>query len=119
MTQGEQDTPPSLEEIDARLRAVRARDPAVTDGPGGGSRLAGMGLGLRLATEVVVGVGGGAVLGWGLDRWLGTQPWLMVVFLLLGGAAGVLNAYRAARGLDDTVGLGEAQRRHDGPDADN
>ncbi len=117
----ERDKPPSLDDIDARLRAARARGAAATDadGPGRGSRLTGLGLGLRLATEVVVGIGGGAGLGWGLDRWLGTQPWLMVVFLMLGGAAGVLNAYRAARGLDDTVGLGEAQRRRSEPGEDN
>ncbi len=116
----EQDEPPSIDQIEARLRAARAHDVAADrPDPGSQGRLAGMGMGLRLATEVVVGVGGGAGVGWGLDHWLGTQPWLMVVFLLLGGAAGVLNAYRAARGLDDTVGLGEAQRRRSGQDDDN
>ena len=115
----ERDEPPSLEELDARLRAARARDVPQARGPRGRPGLAGLGLGMRLATEVVVGIGGGAALGWGLDRWLGTQPWLMVVFLLLGGAAGVLNAYRAARGMGDAVGLGEAQRRQTPPGEDN
>jgi ATP synthase protein I len=48
----------------------------------------------------------GAGLGWLLDRWLGTKPWGLIVFLLLGFAAGVLNVMRAAgvapeRRLDD------------------
>ena len=36
----------------------------------------------------------GAALGFGLDRWLGTFPWLFLVFFMVGGAAGVLNVYR-------------------------
>jgi len=36
----------------------------------------------------------GAAIGWGLDRLLGTRPILLVVFVLLGGAAGVLNVWR-------------------------
>ena len=38
----------------------------------------------------------GAGIGWLLDRWLGISPWGMIVFLLLGFAAGVLNVMRAA-----------------------
>src|SRR6516225_6758485 len=52
--------------------------------------------GFRLSTEFVAGVVVGAAIGWLLDRWLGTSPWGMIVFLLLGFAAGVLNVMRAA-----------------------
>ena len=38
----------------------------------------------------------GAAIGWLLDRWLGISPWGLIVFLLLGFAAGVLNVMRAA-----------------------
>ena len=38
----------------------------------------------------------GAWLGWLLDRWLGTSPWLFFLFFVLGLAAGVLNVYRTA-----------------------
>ena len=38
----------------------------------------------------------GAFIGWALDRWLGISPWGMIVFLLLGFAAGVINVVRAA-----------------------
>lgn len=43
----------------------------------------------------------GALLGWLLDRWLGTSPWGLMVLLLLGFAAGVFNVMRAA-GLSGT-----------------
>ena len=52
--------------------------------------------GFRLSTELVAGVLVGAGLGWLIDRWLGISPWGLIVFLLLGFAAGVLNVMRAA-----------------------
>jgi ATP synthase protein I len=52
--------------------------------------------GFRLSVELVAGVLVGAGIGWLLDWWLGISPWGMIVFLLLGFAAGVLNVMRAA-----------------------
>jgi ATP synthase protein I len=64
--------------------------------------------GFRLSSELVAGVVVGAGLGWGLDRLLGIAPWGLIVFLLLGFAAGVLNVMRSAGvvaspGLDDRL----------------
>jgi ATP synthase protein I len=55
-----------------------------------------MARGFRLSAELVAGVLLGTGIGWLLDRWLGISPWGMIVFLLLGFAAGVLNVMRAA-----------------------
>ncbi|MGE5547391.1 MAG: AtpZ/AtpI family protein [Solirubrobacterales bacterium] len=108
----EQEKPPSFDDLEARLRAARAReDDLAGRGPARRESPAGLALGMRLAVEFVAGVLVGVGIGYVLDRWLGTAPWLMVVFLLLGGAAGVMNAYRFAHGLGGTVGLGAAQRR--------
>ncbi len=52
--------------------------------------------GFRLSTELVAGVLLGAAIGWLIDWGLGISPWGMIVFLLLGFAAGVLNVMRAA-----------------------
>ena len=52
--------------------------------------------GLRLSAELVAGVLVGAGLGRLLDWWLGISPWGLLVFMLLGFAAGVLNVMRAA-----------------------
>ena len=61
--------------------------------------------GLRLSSELVAGVVIGAGIGWALDRVLGIAPWGLIVFLLLGFAAGVANVVRAAG-----VGPGRSDR---------
>lgn len=55
-----------------------------------------MARGFRLSAELVGGVLVGGAIGWLIDRWLGISPGGLIVFLLLGFAAGVLNVMRAA-----------------------
>ena len=57
---------------------------------------AGYARGFRLSSELVAGVLVGAGLGWLIDRAFGISPWGLIVFLLLGFAAGVLNVMRSA-----------------------
>jgi len=42
-------------------------------------------------------------LGWGLDTLLGTKPWMMIICIFLGGAAGILNVYNTAMRMADDV----------------
>jgi ATP synthase protein I len=63
-----------------------------------------LGLGMRFGIEMVVALGLGFGIGWAIDRFLGTQPWAMVVFLLLGAAAGIVNVWRALTGKGQAVG---------------
>lgn len=58
--------------------------------------MSGFARGFQLSSELVGGVVVGAGIGWGLDHWLGTSPWGLIVFVLLGFAAGILNLMRAA-----------------------
>ena len=51
---------------------------------------------LRLSSEFVAGVLVGGLIGWTVDHFARTSPWGMIVFLLLGFAAGTLNTMRAA-----------------------
>lgn len=55
-----------------------------------------VGKALKIATELVAAVVVGGVIGWALDRWLDTRPWLLLVFLTLGIAAGFKNVFRVA-----------------------
>lgn len=97
-------SPPEEEAaLSARLRSLGERLDRVrsdrNDHAGtrsGSVNASGMARGLRLSAELVAGVLVGAMLGWLLDRWLGTSPWGLFVFLMLGFAGGVLNVLRSA-----------------------
>jgi ATP synthase protein I len=103
--------PPSLDELDARIRKAREERAAKDAGPGsaGGLPQGAFGWALRVGVDlvaaIVVSTGGGLML----DRWLGTAPWFLIVFFGLGAAAGVMNVYRTVSGL----GYGPGYRRID------
>lgn len=93
--EGTQKSPQDLQDLDARLKKMKT-DGVVRD-PHAGPKKSGAGSeAARYAVEFVAAVGIGFAIGWYLDAWLGTRPWLMVVVGLLGFAAGVMNVYRAA-----------------------
>lgn len=88
----------------ARLRSLgtqlgktgRGKPVETPSGGMSGSDPSAIARGFRLSTELVAGVIVGALIGWLLDRALGISPWGLIVFLLLGFVAGVLNVMRAA-----------------------
>jgi ATP synthase protein I len=68
---------------------------------------AGIAQGFRLATDFVAGVLVGAGIGWGIDRLFGTSPFGLILFLLLGFAAGIVNVVRAAARAPGNSGAGD------------
>lgn len=95
--------PPSLADLSARLRRARARE----EGASGGAprvRLTGIGIAFRVGVELVAGIAVGAGSGLLFDYWLGTSPWGLVVFCILGWGAGVLNVYRIMTGMESAAG---------------
>ena len=56
-----------------------------------------MGNAFKLGTELVASVAVGTIIGFILDNWFGTKPWLIIIFFFLGAAAGMLNVIRAAK----------------------
>lgn len=82
-------------ELDARLALKRPAKAVEVDGSKTGG-MAGMGKALRLSSEFIAADVVGAAIGWFIDTAAGTTPWGLVVFLLLGFAAGVLNVLRSA-----------------------
>nr|WP_156679566.1 AtpZ/AtpI family protein [Sphingomonas profundi] len=74
-----------LTSLDERLAAAHRAETVRT-----GSRQSkpgkGYSQGNRVLAELIAGPAGGALVGWLLDRWLGTSPWLLLV-LLFGGIA--------------------------------
>ena len=58
--------------------------------------MTGVGAALKLSSEFIAGIAVGVGIGWVIDRWAGTSPWGLIVFLLLGFGAAVLNVLRSA-----------------------
>ena len=101
--------PDDLKSLGERLDKAR-RDrigPAGGDGKRDGAlEGSALGLGFRVGLELVVAVVFGLGVGWAIDKWLGTKPWALIVFLLLGIAAGMLNVFRAMTGMGSAIGYG-------------
>jgi ATP synthase protein I len=55
-----------------------------------------MGSAFKLGTELVAAVAVGTIIGFILDTWFDTKPWLIIIFFFLGAAAGMLNVIRTA-----------------------
>ena len=50
----------------------------------------------KLGTELVAAVAVGTIIGFILDSWFGTKPWLIIIFFFLGASAGMLNVFKTA-----------------------
>ncbi|MET3792304.1 AtpZ/AtpI family protein [Aquamicrobium terrae] len=102
------------DELERRRRelgaSLAARHPKAFEGEdnaqAGGST--GYGQAFKLSSEFIAGVVVGIAIGWVVDRVAGTSPWGLIVFLLVGFAAGVLNVLRSA-GL--MAGFGQGRPR--------
>ncbi|MGE0416330.1 MAG: AtpZ/AtpI family protein [Acetobacteraceae bacterium] len=85
--------------FEERLKAARSRrgmDPSPKTSGGDPDEVgkSPLGVGLRVGLELVTALVVAVAIGYGLDRLFGTTPILMVVFIPLGGAAGVMNIWR-------------------------
>jgi ATP synthase protein I len=94
------------DDFDARLERARAQREAETPTSHAGPRSRPpMGIGFRIGVDVAAALAVGLGIGYLLDAWLGTKPWLLVVFFFLGAGAGMLNVYRAVQKMGYQVGF--------------
>jgi len=104
----EADLSDRLRRLDERLGSVKAeaeaREAQRRKQEGDPSTL---GKALRLSSEFVAGILAGAAIGWVVDRFAGTSPWGLFIFLILGFVAGVRNLMRAADSLGKPPGKKE------------
>lgn len=107
------------DDFKARLEAARARhgldaarERAAPDQPKAPSAL---GVGFRVGVELVSALIVAVAIGWALDRWLGTTPVLLALFVLLGGAAGVANVWRLMGPGRGRAGPGNENSGRPGP----
>ena len=56
-----------------------------------------LGTALKLSTEMVAAVFVGSIIGFILDNWFDSKPWLTIIFFFVGAATGILNVIRSAK----------------------
>ena len=94
-----------LEALEKKLSASRQRHQPDEQGRANASML---GLAWRLTIEMLAGIGVGGFIGWWMDKVLGTEPIFMLILLVLGMGAGLMNSVRTVT---------EMRRKQDALDA--
>jgi ATP synthase protein I len=113
---GDQDTESirrRLDTLDGKLTEARGLGAPPVEAQARGRA---MGQALKLSVELVGGVVVGGLVGWALDQLFGTKPVLMLVFLVLGAASGIMNVMRTAKAMQDEPMPGHHLRVPDGRD---
>ena len=86
-----------LKDFKTRLKIAKDKfknNSIITDNNENGSF---MGTAFKLGTELVSAVLVGTIIGFILDTWFDTKPWLIILFFFLGSAAGILNVIKVAK----------------------
>ena len=98
----EDDLDRRIRSLDERLgkhrkkTGIKSADEIESEKPANVSTGAGFGNAMRLSSEFISAILVGAAIGYGIDWLIGTLPVAMIIFVLLGFVAGVLNVLRAA-----------------------
>ena len=85
-----------FDELSARLKIAKqkASKKSLNNNKNNTSSL---GAALKLSTEMVASVFVGSIIGFILDNWFDSKPWLMIIFFFVGVAAGILNVIKSAK----------------------
>ena len=58
-----------------------------------------LGIAFKMSTELVAAVAVGTIIGFILDNWFGTKPWLILIFFFVGVIAGITNVIKSAKNM--------------------
>ena len=86
-----------LDKLDAELDKIRGQQATeIQNQQAQRAGSSGLAMAWRLGSEFISGVLVGGVIGWMIDTWFGVSPWGLIIFILLGFLAGMLNMLRSA-----------------------
>ena len=89
----------SIKEISTRLEIAK-KNLKKNKAKNNGSNAASLGKALKISTELVAAVVVGSTIGFILDNWFDTKPWLTIVFFFMGATAGILNVIKFAKKMN-------------------
>ena len=85
------------DQLKDRLKNARKRLKIEKENP----QTSNFGQAFKLSTELVAAVLVGTIIGFILDNWFDTKPWLIIIFFFVGVVAGILNVIRSAKKLQN------------------
>ena len=85
------------ERLKDRLKNARKKLKVEKENP----QTSNIGQAVKLSTELVAAVLVGTIIGFILDNWFDTKPWLIIIFFFVGVVAGILNVIRSAKKLQN------------------
>ena len=85
------------EQLKDRLKSARKKLKVEKENP----QTSNIGQAFKLSTELVAAVLVGTIIGFILDNWFDTKPWLIIIFFFVGVVAGILNVIRSAKKLQN------------------
>lgn len=91
-----------LKDMQAQIDALKAK---TAPNPVNETNAESMSLGMRAGTELVGAIGGSALIGYGLDRWLETKPWALIIMLILGVGVAFMNVWKITQNQGTAVGF--------------
>ena len=60
-----------------------------------------LGIAFKISTEMVAAVAVGTIIGYILDNWFGTKPWLILIFFFIGVITGIMNVIKSAKKMQE------------------
>ena len=85
------------ERLKDRLKNARKKLKVEKENP----QTSNIGQAFKLSTELVAAVLVGTIIGFILDNWFDTKPWLIIIFFFVGVVAGILNVIRSSKKLQN------------------
>ena len=85
------------ERLKDRIKNARKKLKVEKENP----QISNIGQAFKLSTELVAAVLVGTIIGFILDNWFDTKPWLIIIFFFVGVVAGILNVIRSAKKLQN------------------
>ena len=92
----ERDPHGDMSELDARIKKLRAENEPKSE-----QALSSAGVAFRIGIDLISGVAFGVIVGLLLDKWWETTPWMLIIMIILGTAAGIRNVIRTAATLNE------------------
>ena len=91
----------NLNDFKTRLRIAKEKLKSSSRNTDNDGNISSMGSAFKLSTDLVAHVAVGTIIGFILDSWFDTKPWLIIIFFFLGSIAGILNVIKTAKQMQE------------------